>query len=148
MVEKRDLCPICGGKGTPVKNITVKHLVLAEIIKQVGNNDYFLCMNETCDITYFDQESGSKFNKNELKEPIWFKNDAKPKYACYCSKVTEEQIVEAVIYKDAKEMKDIINLTGAMKKGECEINNPLGKCCSPIIQEAIKKGLEIKRNNK
>ena len=40
-------------------------------------------------------------------------------------------------------MKDIIRLTGAMKNGKCEINNPLGICCSPLIQETINKALNI-----
>jgi len=148
LVERSGLCPACGETGELVKNITVKHMVLDKIKEQVGDSDYYLCMNETCSVVYFNQESDIKFNKNEVKEPIWFKNDANPKYVCYCNKVTEEQILEAVITKDAKNMKDIINLTGAMKNGKCEINNPLGKCCSPIIQEAIKKGLAIKENSK
>lgn len=38
-------------------------------------------------------------------------------------------------------MKDIIRITGAMKNGECETKNPLGKCCGPIIQEIINKTL-------
>jgi hypothetical protein len=41
-------------------------------------------------------------------------------------------------------MKDIIRLTGAMKNGKCEINNPLGKCCSPDIQETISKALNLR----
>lgn len=40
-------------------------------------------------------------------------------------------------------MKDIIKFTGAKKNGKCEINNPLGKCCSPIIQETIDKALNM-----
>lgn len=41
----------------------------------------------------------------------------------------------------AKNIKDIIRLTGAMKNGKCEINNPLGKCCSPYINQTINKAL-------
>jgi len=148
LVEKNSLCPICGEKGTFVKSITVKHMVLDDIKEQVETNDYYLCMNEACSIVYFNRESNINFNKEEVKAPIWFKNDANPKYVCYCNKVTEEQVIDAVVKNDAKNMKDIIALTGAMKNGKCEINNPLGKCCSPIIQEAINKGLEIRRNNK
>ncbi|GAA3650440.1 BFD-like [2Fe-2S] binding domain-containing protein [Asaccharospora irregularis DSM 2635] len=148
MVEKNSLCPVCNQEGKLVKNITVNHMVFNEIKQKVGDTDYFLCINETCNIVYFNQEYDVKFNENEVKEPIWFKDDANPKYVCYCNKVAEEQVFDAVINKDAKNMKDIIRLTGAMKNGKCEIYNPLGKCCSPIVQEAIKKGLEIKENTK
>lgn len=146
MVDKNSLCPICNNEGILVKNITVKHMVLSELKEIVRDTDYLLCMNEKCHISYFNNESNIKFNKEDLKEPIWFKSGANPKFICYCNKVTEEQIIDTVVNKGVKNMKDIIVLTGAMKNGKCETNNPLGKCCSPIIQEAIKKGLEIKED--
>ena len=64
---------------------------------------------------------------------------------CYCNQVTEQQIINAVLDDGAKNIKDIIRLTGAMKNGKCEINNPLGKCCSPFIQETINKALKSKQ---
>lgn len=146
MVEKDNLCPVCSNEGILVKNITVKHMVLGELNEAVGNSDCFLCMNENCHISYFNNEFNIKINNWDLKATIWFKRDANPKFICYCNKVTEEQIIDAVVNKGAKNMSDIIELTGAMKNGKCETNNPLGKCCSPIIQEAIKKGLKIKEN--
>ncbi len=148
MAERNTLCPVCSKEGILVKNITVKHMVLNELNEIVGNTDYFLCMNENCNISYFNKEVDIKFNKEDLISPIWFKSDANPKYICYCNQVTEEQIIDAVVNNGAKNIKDIIVLTGAMKNGKCEVNNPLGKCCSPIIQEAIKKGLEVKGNSK
>lgn len=102
-------------------------------------------MNEECNVVYFNPDFGVSYNKQQVKAPIWFKKDADPKYICYCNQVTEQQIIDAVLNNDAKDMKDIIRLTGAMKNGKCEINNPLGKCCSPFIQGAINKALNIKR---
>lgn len=58
--------------------------------------------------------------------------------------MTEKQIIDAVIKNGAKDMKDIIRLTGAMKNTKCEINNPLGKCCGSVIQETINKALDMK----
>lgn len=58
--------------------------------------------------------------------------------------VTEQQIINAVLDDGAKNIKDIIRLTGAMKNGKCEIKNPLGKCCGPLIQETINKALNSK----
>ncbi|WFD12312.1 (2Fe-2S)-binding protein [Tepidibacter hydrothermalis] len=64
---------------------------------------------------------------------------------CYCNQVTEQQIIDAVLNENAKDMKDIIKITGAMKNGKCETKNPLGKCCGSVIQETIKKALNMKK---
>ena len=143
-VEKNNLCPVCEKQGALVKNITVKHMILNELTEQIGDNDYFLCMSEECNITYYNPESNIKFNKQQVKVPIWFKKGANPKYACYCSKVTEEQVINAVVKDGAENMKDVLKLTGAMKNAQCQKNNPLGKCCHQIIQDAIDKGLSMK----
>lgn len=101
-------------------------------------------MNEECNVVYFDLELGTTYVSQLVKVPIWFKRDANPKYLCYCNQVTEERIIDAILNDGAKNMKDIIKLTGAMKNGKCEIKNPLGRCCSSIIQETIEKVLNDK----
>lgn len=145
VVEENNLCPKCNGKSVEVKNITVKHLVIDEFANQVKEPIYFICMNEECNIVYFNTDLNVSYNKHQVKVPICFKKDANPKYICYCNQVTEEQIISAVLKDGAKDMKDIIKFTGAMKNGKCEINNPLGKCCSPFIQETIDKALTMKK---
>ena len=85
-----------------------------------------------------------KFLKDQIKVPIWYKKDANPKYACYCSKTTEEEVIRAVIKHNAKTVEDVIKITGAMANDNCIKNNPRGVCCHNIIQEAINKGLLIK----
>lgn len=142
-VENGHTCPVCKTLGIKVENITVKHLVVDELTGSVTDPDYYICMNEECDVVYYNPESGVKFNKHQIKVPIWFKKDAKPKYACYCSRVTEEQVIDAVIKHGAKTVKDIVKITGAMKNSQCIKKNPLGKCCHEIIQKAIEKGLSI-----
>jgi len=114
MVDKNSLCPVCSKEGMFVKNITVKHMILSNLKETVGSTDYLLCMNENCHVSYFNNEFNIQFNKEDIKDPIWFKSDANPKYTCYCNRVTEEQVIDAVINKGAKNMKDIIVLTGAM----------------------------------
>ena len=143
-IEKNNLCSICEKQGVPVKSITVKHMVLDELTEQVGDNDYFLCMSEECDIAYYNTEYNIKFNKQQVKVPIWFKNDTNPKYACYCSEVTEEEVINAVVKHGAINMKEVLEITGAMSNSQCQKKNPLGKCCHQIIQDAIDKGLIMK----
>lgn len=144
-VEEKENCPKCYEIGEKVKNITVKHMVSENLRgKVVDEETYYLCMNKDCDVVYYNINNERVFYKEEVKVPIWFKKNANPKYICYCNQVTEQQIINAVLDDGAKNIKDIIRLTGAMKNGKCEINNPLGKCCSPLIQETINKALNSK----
>ena len=144
-VEKNNKCPVCNGEGIKVKNVTVKHLVMDGLTDQIKEDNYFICMNEDCNVVYFNPDLQISYSKNQVKVPIWIKRDANPKYICYCNKVTEQQIINAVLIDGAKDMKDIIRLTGAMKDGKCETNNPLGKCCSHFIQETINKALKASK---
>ena len=141
VVEENNQCPICKGEGIEVKSITVKHLVIDELADQIKDCTYFIFMNEECCVVYFNTDLGIPYSKQQVKVPIWFKKDANPKYICYCNQITEQQIIEAIINNGAGKLKDIIRITGAMKNGKCEMNNPLGRCCSPLIQEIINKEL-------
>lgn len=142
-VEKVYTCPVCNGKTLEVKRITVKHFVFDNLIDELQDGTYHICLNENCDVVYFNNEQNIVFSIDNIKIPIWFKKDASPKYICYCNEVTEEQIINAVFNDNAKNMKDIIRITGAMKNGKCESNNPLGKCCGSIIQETMDKALKM-----
>lgn len=143
-VEKVSTCFICNGKTQEVKSITVKHFVLDDLVDKVQEDTYHMCLNENCDVVYYNSEQNIVFKISDMKIPIWFKKDTDPKYICYCNKVTEEQIIDAVINNGAKNIRDIVNITGAMKNSNCEINNPLGKCCSAVIQETINKVMKNK----
>lgn len=142
-VEKDYVCPVCCGKTQEVKSITVKHFINDNFVDEIKNSNYHICLSKDCDVIYFDFNQGLVFKKDAIKIPIWFKRDANPKYICYCNQVTEQQIIDAILHENAQNMKDIIRITGAMKNGECEINNPLGQCCGPTIQEVINKTLNI-----
>lgn len=123
--------------------MTVKNFVLDSLLNKIHIGNYYICLNEECDVVYFNHRNVI-FGTKDIKTPIWYKKDAEPKYICYCNHVTEQQIIDAVLLKDAKTIKDIMKITGAMKDAKCTINNPLGKCCSPVIQDTINKALRIK----
>ncbi|WP_082990416.1 Csac_0668 family 2Fe-2S cluster-binding (seleno)protein [Thermoanaerobacter sp. YS13] len=139
-----NLCPVCGKEGVIVKNFTIRHILIEDLLEQIGDEDYYLCMNEDCEVAYYNNKKGIRFNKHQLRVPLWFKKNANPKYACYCSKVTEDEIIKAVVDYGATTMEEVINLTGAMSNSDCQKKNPLGKCCHKIVQDAIDKGLNIR----
>ena len=143
-VENFSHCPCCNEKSQLVSHVTVKHLVLENLQNLVTSSPYYICLNEDCNVVYFNKKYTHIFYKKDLSVPIWFKKDANPKYICYCNKVTEEMITNAILNKDAKNMKDIVELTGAMKNGKCLTKNPLGKCCGSTIQKIIDHTLKMK----
>lgn len=114
------------------------------IIDKIHGGNYRICLNKDCNIIYYNLEGNIIFRKKDIRIPIWYKKNADPKYICYCNQVTEQQIINAVLNGGAKNIKDIIRITGAMKNGKCETNNPLGKCCSSIIQKTINEALDDK----
>ncbi|MBW8383475.1 MAG: (2Fe-2S)-binding protein [Youngiibacter sp.] len=129
-------CPVCGNEGISVGAFIVGHLVEDEYRNLVLGERYRICMDENCDVVYFNSEDQISFRKNQVRVPIWFKSGADPKYACYCSKVTEAQVIEAVL-NGARTVAEVNAATGAMKNSNCRENNPLGVCCHKIIQEVI-----------
>lgn len=133
-------CPDCGNEGVRVNKVTVEHLVTDENRSAVQENEFRICMNENCEVVYYNVDNNTKFLKDQVSVPIWFKKDANPKYACYCSKVTEEQVIEAVVKHGAKTVNEVNIITGAMRNSNCKEKNPLGECCHKIVLEAIEKG--------
>ena len=133
---------MCKGSSQEVKVTAVRHFVMNNLVDKVIGESYGICLNEDCDVVYYDLVGNMIFRKEDMGIPIWYKKDADPKYICYCNKVTEKDIINAVLNDGAKNIKDIVRLTGAMKNAKCEVNNPLSKCCSPIIQETISKALD------
>lgn len=143
MLEELKLyCPVCNIEGINVNKITVDHLVLDEFSTLVKNVNYNICMNENCDVVYYSLDNEIMLFKDQIKVPIWFKKDANPKYACYCSKVSEKQVIDAIINHQAKTIKDVNKITGSMNNANCIENNPLGICCHKNIQEIIDKVLK------
>lgn len=144
-VERQEQnCPLCGLRGLLVPNVTVKNLVKPDVVNEILDNDYYICLNPPCSVVYFYQGK-SVFTKEKIKVPVWFKEGAEPKYVCYCNKVTAEDIMSAVVKQGARDLKSIMEITGAMKEGKCLVNNPTGKCCHNEIKKIVNDALKRKR---
>lgn len=140
--QKIKACPHCNKIGKLVKAETVRHLVQSQFEVSITEDKYVLCMTESCEVAYYSLTSDMVVDKASLNVPLWYKVGANPKYVCYCSKVTEEQVRAAVMNEGAKSVQEVTKLTGAMEHCDCVHNNPLGKCCHLIIQEAIDKAMK------
>jgi hypothetical protein len=133
-------CPTCSKQGQKVGNETVKHILKPKYRLKIGQKDYYLCMNADCDIGYYNSES--VFDKSALKKPLWYKKDADPKYACYCRKITQEEVTKTVLETGLTQAGDIMFHLRGNVKSNCKINNPTGHCCHPVFNDMTQKALE------
>ncbi|MDF2698550.1 MAG: hypothetical protein K0Q49_106 [Haloplasmataceae bacterium] len=131
-----NICPICNFQGERVNTKTIEGLLIIDRNLQ-KDKTYYLCLNSDCDVAYFN-DSNDIVLKSEVKVPIWYKKDANPKTICYCSKVTEEEIIDAIKTKNCKTVKEVVANTNAMKISNCVVNSPTGKCCSRQINDLLK----------
>ena len=80
-MAKANKCPVCNSEGISVGKVTVEHLVAESHRKDIAGDCYKICMNEDCEVVYYNLDNGTTFLKDQVSVPIWFKKDANPKYA-------------------------------------------------------------------
>lgn len=141
MVETTNtICPVCCREGENVSNITVKSMLM-NTQYDVEGKAYHICKNPRCMVVYYDDHDNT-IGESSLKVPIWYKEGAHPKFTCYCSEVTKNDVIKAVVEKGARDVKTVSEITGAMKNSNCLVNNPAGKCCHNEIQNIIDEALK------
>lgn len=134
-------CPNCGVEGQKVKNITVRSMVLDNLIENVGDQDFFFCRTPDCPVVYFDSISGRRFDKHDVKVRVWLKETEDPIPVCYCNEVTEKEILDEILKNGCPPaLEEIQKRTGAGKGGKCLTRNPSGRCCHPAIKAVLQKG--------
>jgi len=134
-------CPTCNGNGVAVQTVTVDHFIKTGTVTINPEDSFFACLNPACDVVYINVNNQAVFHSYELKEPVWYKSKAEPKIICYCNKVTDKDIINAVLNKGAISINEVIEITGAMKNSNCSVNNPLSKCCLPAIRIVVESAL-------
>lgn len=116
-------CPVCNGPGKAVRPETVMNIVKEDRIPETLEG-YALCLTKDCDVVYFGQKI---FGKNDVRVKIWFKETDYPVTICYCSGITDEDIIEHIaVRKCCDDIKDIQRHTGANMGKECLPKNPAG----------------------
>lgn len=136
--EKAQRCPVCGKKGVSVKLETVKSIIKKS--KKVPLREkFYICENSKCDVVYF-SDNKVFYTKDSIKD-IDFKNNAKIRYACYCNKLTYEEVKEiAKKYKKTDWAFIVKEAKGKIVKSDCIHKNPYGICCtSNSFQKAIEE---------
>lgn len=138
-------CLICGKQGMAVPFETVKSLSKPLIKSQLDpykELPFFMCVSRNCKVAYY-TPSGAKIPLNQIEVPIWFKYEKEEYMVCYCRRITLEDIVEAVKHIENPNKKKIIaHLNKDQVLTDCLHQNPTGKCCNPLFDNAIKYALK------
>ena len=66
----KESCPVCNNEGVTVSMITVEHLVTDDYRNAVDGDQYKICMNEDCDVIYYNLDKEIKFLKDQVRVPI------------------------------------------------------------------------------
>ncbi len=136
------LCKYCKSPSIPVKSKTVKRFIKKDFLNDVeGKEDFYLCSNSECKISYFSYSRGVYFTIDDLKIPIWFKSGANPKIICYCHRLTEDMIREQVIKNNLTSFKDIVLQYRKRVICKCDELNPTGRCCTKYFYAVINETL-------
>lgn len=56
----KDNCPVCNNEGISVSKVTVEHLVVDDYRNAVNGDQYKICMNEDCDVVYYNLDNEIK----------------------------------------------------------------------------------------
>ena len=140
-------CPKCQKAGLIVPVDTV--VALTNVTDIHFNEKYFLCTNPLCDTVYFSEESEQIIDKKQVNVDIWFKKGFKKRYMiCYCRDIDLNDVIEAVKNLDDVTEENIIKyLKKENIETNCLVNNPVGKDCKQLFDNAIEYALRINKQN-
>jgi len=140
------LCPLCGGKGHMVLKATVTNHVDSAYWPLLKDKWYWFCTNSSCDMVYYNNNSGLYFLRNEVRSRVFHKERDPSRPVCYCLGVTESMIRDEIFVKKCCDsLEDIQEYTKAGTGKWCPITNPSGKCCREylvgLVDSLLKEGV-------
>lgn len=135
-----EICPICNNVGFPVKNETVISLSKKQFTAPIESK-LCACLEKSCSVAYFC--ANEYILKEDLKVPLWYKNDDSDVPICYCSDIKRKEIKIAVEH-GCKSIDDVQEYLRKDSTGKCKNENPLGLCCRNIFLNEIEKQIKTK----
>lgn len=137
-------CVQCDSKGHPVTRVITENILKPEASARYKGQNPHLCTSESCNVSYFDPYTNECFELEDCQVGIWFKQNSPDSYACYCEKITEEEIVRAVVETGLDDLGSVILYLRESFGENCHTQNPAGISCSTRLREVIQKGIHIR----
>ncbi|RMF25879.1 MAG: (2Fe-2S)-binding protein [Cyanobacteria bacterium J083] len=132
-------CPVNGEKGKGVQLITLKSLLKPSALEELEpNTDYFFCGTPDCQVVYFNSE-GQIFTTDQIKVPVFQKDEGLDVPVCYCFGWTRERIQQEITQTGRSSAEISIRNHVRAKRCGCEVNNPQGSCCLANVRQVTRK---------
>lgn len=135
-------CPVCGAACIAVESATVANLSKVPIKL---DHAFYICLNPKCKTSYFDDQD-TILVLDDIKVPIWFKSSFLDYMVCYCRQIYLKDIIRAVLSIENPTKEEIIKfLEKENIETNCLLNNPLGKDCDLLFNNAIEYAIKLKQ---
>lgn len=135
-------CPVCSKDAVKVTTPLVNNLLKNDLKGQMTkDNEYFLCMDSVCPVSYFNKKGSPIFRVDDIKVSLWYKKVTDKKVACYCNNITFEQVREQAIKEGKKIWKEIVGAYRKKPMCKCDLLNPTGNCCTAVFYDVVNKAL-------
>ncbi|WP_239614654.1 putative iron-sulfur cluster-binding metallochaperone [Cohnella mopanensis] len=135
-------CPSCNEEGKTVQLITIKSLLIASALEIIEpENSYVFCSNAACSIVYFSGNHSQTFMENDLKVPVYPKNQGADVPVCYCFNWTRERLIHSIGTNQGPSHQIKVHVQAG--RCGCEVNNPQGTCCLGNVNAFLRSIKEV-----
>jgi len=133
------ICPTCGVKGHPIKQLTVDSLAQDTVLQRLKSREgFFYCPTPTCPVAWFQPETGGMVDKSELKVRIGMKETSDPRPICYCFDHDAVDFEKEIQEKGQSEIPATIAAKCKQGLDRCGETNPQGSCCLGNVNRVVK----------
>ena len=131
-------CVACGMQGWPVKRQTILHHLRHEHLGRVSEEAFRFCPERNCEVVYY-SNCGTKFEANDLREPVGAKLIGDTRPICYCFGFAECDVRKQI--RQTGHTTIATTISSLIREGmcACEIRNPSGRCCLGDLNQLIKR---------
>ena len=115
----------------------MKALLLEVALARFEIDAYYFCASPDCDVVYFGL-GGGRFQKSDLRVPVWLKEPAGDRTICYCFGENETTIRQELESQGASHAVHRVRDHIAARRCACDIRNPRGTCCLGELTSAVR----------
>ena len=137
-------CPKCSSQAHPVNSAVLENILKLEVSQTYAGETPYLCLNPSCETCYFDPNTNEVFYNDDCETGIWFKENTKESYICYCEKVTEEEIIKTVVETGLDDLGSVMLYLRENIGEECAQKQPATVSCHRYFQDTIEKAQIIR----